>query len=169
MYDSKEEKQFHQRNSFLNTSHDFFSTTFKDSEGVIFGAKPDFIYNDQVYIEFKCQQLNNHETKAKAESRIANQISHGKNEHFAKLQHGFNHSVFKQGIVAAAYPDRFLLVFKDGTKMSTQAKNKLTANGVPWCYESEMLDTLEAMAGKQQPIRKPQRKATRRGDHRKSA
>lgn len=148
-FDSKEEQHFHHRNPKLVPSQkNYYPITFRDSEGTSFRAKPDFIYKDQIYVEFKSCQLNNKPTKFKADYDYHKQVKAGfsKRKRSLQLLHQWHHSVIKQGIVARALQGHYLLVFKDNTKLTTQAKNKLEHEQVPWCYEKEMQEKLLQMA-----------------------
>ncbi|WP_417585161.1 hypothetical protein [Nitrincola sp.] len=148
-FDSNEEYKFFTRNTEkLSPAQSYlYPNSFEDSEGCTFWAKPDFIYQDTIYVEFKCYKLNNKKTQDHADESWSKQrhwITR-KNRQQKLLENHWSNSVFKQGIVARHYQGRFLLVFKDNTKLSTQAVNKMKAEKIPWCYESEMLNNLEEM------------------------
>ncbi len=150
VYDSVEESKFHSRNVWLKPAQNtYYPETFRDSDGITFKAKPDFIFQDQIYVEYKSRQLNYKPTKSKAEEDYKGQLYRMNkwNKNDIQLKHQWHHSVYKQGIVARKYSDRFLLVFKDKTELKPQARNKLIEQQVPWCYESEMTDRLLQMIG----------------------
>ena len=146
-FDSKEESEFFYRNDSVLTlcSDSYFPCTFKDSNNETFRARPDFMYNG-IYIEYKSHQLNTSSSRLDAITKWENQQHWIAPRHRAynKLKIDWNHSVYKQGIVARAYPDNFLLVFKEGTKLSTQSKNRMKEQEITWCYEPEMMEHLSS-------------------------
>lgn len=147
-FDSQSEENFFTRNSTILTAstNSFFPDTFKDVDGCIFKAKPDFTYND-IYIEYKSYQLNTQKSQSHAVQSMEKQqyrVNY-KNRNIINLDNGWNHSVFKQGIVARKYSNRFLLVFKNNTKLSTQSKNKMGDESINWCFEFELLSSLQEL------------------------
>lgn len=146
--DSTAEYLFYTRNNFLlPTQQAYYPDTFEDSNGHNFSAKPDFIYESKIYVEFKCCQLNNMRSQEHASQRYSSQTYRltALNRRKIELDTRWSHSRFKQGIVARAYPGCFLLVFKDCTKLSTQAINRMNEEQISWCFEAEMLKTLQDM------------------------
>lgn len=146
-FDSQEEKLlFQQYPGILEASqNEFFPKNFKDSNGHTFRAKLDFTYKAKIFIEYKSHQLNNSRTQDHARKLYDQQLTYVQSTHFLKLRVAWNHSRFKQGIIARAYPGRFLLVFKDGTELSTQAVNGMDHENIRWCYEARMAWNLEEM------------------------
>lgn len=149
-FDSNEEYKFFTRNTdtLSPAQSELYPDRFKDSEGSTFWAKPDFIYQNTIYVEFKCYKLNNKMTQEHAEESWDKQRHWitPKNRQQKLLENHWSNSVFKQGIVARHYQGRFLLVFKDNSKLSTQAINKMAVQQITWCYESHMPQMLEDMA-----------------------
>lgn len=145
-FDSKAEQDFYHRYSdFIETAQDqFFPCIFNDSNGHYFRAKPDFTYKG-IFIELKSRKLNGSKTQQHAEERYSKPLPFKEVSILHKLDTQWNHSRFKQGIVARTYPGEFLIVFKDNTPLSTFAINRMAEEEIPWCYESEMLETLEEM------------------------
>ena len=149
-FDSLAEEAFYYRNSNLLTrpTKTDFPITFYDAEETPFTAKYDFLTNTGIYIEFKARQLNNIETKRdsilalKAQEKYTN----SKNRDYKRLTLGWNHSIFKHSIISSVYGSKYLLVFKDSTKLSTQSKNKMTSLGINWIYECELEDTLAILS-----------------------
>ena len=146
MYDSKEEELFHERNPFLIQSNKILPFTFYDDNAQTFNAKGDFYHShSNTVIEFKSHQLNTSKTQVDAETKYNKSFS--RDCLYKKLNTAWNHSVFKQAKVCRHITEQteydFLLVFKDGTKLSTHAKNKMTREGLNWSYESEYLGKLD--------------------------
>jgi hypothetical protein len=144
-YDSNEEEQFHQRHPELILCSDKpYNYTFYDNEGSPFRAYPDF-YSEKLgcYIEFKCHQLNNKKTKSEADLAHQKQISFkGRDCTKYQLDHGWNHSLHKQTKVQSSLDSlgiKMIIVFKTGTKLTTQAINKMNANGLKWYREEDLL------------------------------
>tara|TARA_Y100000588_G_C14097302_1_gene857185 strand:- start:384 stop:860 length:477 start_codon:yes stop_codon:yes gene_type:complete len=143
-YDSLAECKFHLNNKHLNLITDKpYKMTFYDENGEAFTAYPDFYDpKSQLVIEFKDYKLNTHTTKKSSEER-KQQIEgfKGKLSRLDKLNHGWNHSMFKQAKVQsslAAKGFKMLVVFSDDTKLSTTNKNKMDKLGLEWCYEREL-------------------------------
>ena len=149
-FDSLAEETFYYRNSHLLTrpTKTDFPVTFYDSEETPFTAKYDFLTNTGIYIEFKAHQLNNIATKRdsilalKAQEKYTN----NSNRDYKQLKLGWNHSSEKHSIISSVYGSKYLLVFKDSTKISTQSKNKMTSLGINWIYECELEDTLAILS-----------------------
>lgn len=149
-FDSSAEEAFYTRNSHLLTRpvKTEFPTTFYDDEETPFTAKYDFLTNTGIYIEFKARQLNYIETKRdsilalKAQERYTN----NRNRDYKRLLLGWNHSIYKHSIISSIYGSKYLVVFKDNTKISTQSKNKMTSLGINWIYESELESTLAILS-----------------------
>lgn len=146
MYDSKEEELFHERNPFLIQSNKILPFTFYDDNAQAFNAKGDFYHSDSnTIIEFKAHQLNTSKTQLDAETKYNKSFS--KDGLHKQLKFAWNHSVFKQAAVCRCVTEQtefnFLLVFKDGTKLSSRAKNKMSTEQLNWCYESELIEKLD--------------------------
>jgi hypothetical protein len=150
-YDSILERKFHEQFPDLiyhENNLKTFPYTFYDEDGVAFQASPDFYCEQRnIVIELKGSQLNTHKTKLVCAEKIQYQLNRfgNKEEDFYLLKHGFNQSLFKQGIVnrgirSSNYQYQFLLIFTDDTKLSTQSKNKMAVEKIDWCYVSEWQD-----------------------------
>lgn len=143
-YDSTEEELFHQRHPHLiQCSDNFYSYTFHDIDGAPFKAKPDFYHPElECWIEFKCHQLNNKKTKQLADESHQKQINYkGRDCTKYQLDHAWNHSLFKQAKVQSslrAVNKRMIVVFKDGTKLTTTSINKMKQQGIEWIFESDL-------------------------------
>jgi hypothetical protein len=150
-YDSTLERKFHEQFPDLvyhenNLKH--YPFTFYDSEGTPFNASPDFYCSERnIVIELKGKQLNTAKTKYKSDAEILNKRRRFGDKYltFYQLKHGFNHSLYKQGTVnrtirASNYQYQFLLVFTDGTKITTNSINKMKAEKIDWCFASEWLE-----------------------------
>lgn len=145
MYDSQEEKLFHQRNLLLILSNKVLPFTFYDDNAQAFNAKGDFYHSESnTIIEFKAHQLNTSKTQSDAEAKYNKSFS--QEGLHKRLKFSWNHSVFKQAKVCRHITNlteyNFLLVFKDGTKLSPQAKNRMNKEQLNWCFESEYLEKL---------------------------
>lgn len=138
-FDSKLEEEFYNRHkTFIELPREnFFPNTFKDSNGHCFKAKPDFNYNN-IYIEFKSHQLNNSATQEIADENYDKQAPYRSSLEFLQLQTAWNHSVYKHGIIARTYPRHYIVVFEDGTKLSSQARRKLREEQILWCFSSDL-------------------------------
>ncbi|EMF7387761.1 hypothetical protein ACEV85_02780 [Vibrio parahaemolyticus] len=143
-YDSKEEEQFHQRHpELILCSGKPYNFTFYDNEGTPFRAYPDF-YSEKLgcYIEFKCHQLNNKLDKRSAEAAHQKQINYmGYDCLKYQLDYGWNHSLHKQAKVQSSLKSlgiEMMVLFKKGTKLTTQAINKMNDNGLNWVLEEDL-------------------------------
>lgn len=143
-YDSEQEELFHQRHPHLIQCADtFYHYTFYDADGSPFQAKPDFYHPTlECWIEFKCHQLNNKKTKQLADESHQKQINYkGRDCIKYQLDNGWNHSLFKQAKVQSslkAMGKLMIVIFKDGTKLTTTSKNKMKQQGLEWIYESDL-------------------------------
>jgi len=146
-YDSILEREFHEQFPDLIYQEDnlkHLPFTFYDSDGVSFKASPDFYFKQRnIVIELKGHQLNTIKSKKDSTEKMHYHRSRFRElTPYHQLKYGFNHSLFKQGAVnrtlrLSNYQYQFLLVFADGTELTTQAKTKLTEEKVDWCFASD--------------------------------
>lgn len=149
-YDSILERTFHEQFPSLvyhenNLKH--YPFTFYDSDGVAFKASPDFYCEERnIVIELKGFKLNNVATKKVSLEKLASQEKYnGTLTNYHKLLYAFNHSLYKQAAVnrtirGSNYQYNFLLVFVDGTKLTTQSKNRMKEQQIDWCFASDWQD-----------------------------
>jgi len=146
-YDSKDEKSFHEKFPHLRRNE---STSFPLvlEDGSPYNSTPDFycpLLN--MIIEFKSHQLNNVVSLSTSLAKQEQELEYkGYVSSYFKLKSGFNHSICKQGLtadyVASKTKHKFSIIFKDDTKLSTQSKNKMSLNNIPWLYESQYYEQL---------------------------
>ena len=99
---------------WVRVSDTFFPTyyEFRDAEGTIFYAKPDFYHPIlKAYIEVKDSSLNGVKTKAGSDRQKLGE-SYAPNKLYFQLKNGWNHSAHKQVIVQQAISaSKFMVVF----------------------------------------------------------
>lgn len=146
-YSSNAEYDFHKRHPDLIYKHqEVFRKNFYDSNNISFKAMPDFYDpTNQTYIEFKCHKLNKSKTKQQAEENLSLKLRFSKTEKarkYAQLLCGWNHSVYKHGIVSNALNgiSKYIVIFKDDTKLTTCKRGDIDymeQQGVVWQYEKD--------------------------------
>lgn len=142
-YDSKAEADFHSNHPELISCHNFYPSVFFDDWNEMFKAKSDFYdRSTQTYIELKSHQLNTKETRTialeKWEAQQPYITKHNKTLKMCENQWG--HSLYKQAIVQhtlAKQKIRMVVLFKNGTKITTRSKNLMKLNGLTWFMESD--------------------------------
>lgn len=148
-YHSEQEKYFHQRhpNLLYNSKNKPFDITFKDHDGEAFQASGDFYdMNTGYWIELKSHALNKHQVKHSANDAKASALAHARSDktrNQAMLNHGWNHSVFKQQIVQKALKAKginYAVIFTDSTKLTFRSNgdiNTMKNINLLWLYEKQ--------------------------------
>jgi hypothetical protein len=134
-YDSQAEQTFHEQYPHLQlVTGTYYQTTFEDSNGVAFNARPDFYCTfTDLQIEFKCNQLNTTKSKADSQMKLDKQREHKALSLYDLLNFGWNHSIYKQGKVGRTIPN-FCIVFTENTKLSSYSKNLMDKQGINWMF-----------------------------------
>lgn len=142
-YDSKAEEAFHLKHPDLISLHSDYPAVFTDDTGFLFNARSDFYDRaSQTYIEFKSHQLNTKETHNIAwEKWVAQQpYLNSRNRTLKMCENQWCHSMIKQSIVQHTLAKqclKMIVVFKDGTRITTINKNRMKLLNLNWKYESD--------------------------------
>lgn len=134
MYDSKLEEKYHSLNPQLTRCNHYYQFNFKDSDNVLFLAKPDFFdVSTNTYFEIKGKALNNVKTKNESIRQLEAVKSYkGYLPLIDKLKYQWCHSLFKQSIVQEEVQKQgfnFVVVFFQ-CKLSTIAVNRMKKHGL---------------------------------------
>lgn len=142
-YDSLAEEAFHLKHPNLISLHADYPAVFKDDTGFLFNARSDFYdRSTKTYIEFKSHQLNTKATHAIAwEKWLAQQpYLTSSNKTLKMCENQWCHSMVKQSIVQrtlAKQDIKMIIVFKDGTRITTNNSNRMKLLNLNWKYESD--------------------------------